>query len=84
MVIGTLGRIGAYWGMDDDRIDDPLADLDLEKAIHLRWTLRDIKGRRLAPSPVADEDIALLTARGLVEVSNGVPRLTEAGHDAIT
>ncbi|UFZ05993.1 hypothetical protein LQG66_06705 [Bradyrhizobium ontarionense] len=69
--------------MDDHTDDDPFADLALEKAIHLRWTLRDIKAHRLAMSPVDDEDLALLTERGLVDVSDGVPTLTEAGLDAI-
>ncbi|MGJ4996016.1 hypothetical protein ACQR0Z_16435 [Bradyrhizobium sp. HKCCYLS3077] len=69
--------------MDDHAIDDPFADLELDKAIHLRWTLRDIKANRLTLSPVSDEDLSLLTERGLVEVSDGVPALTDAGQDAI-
>ncbi|NPU14681.1 MULTISPECIES: hypothetical protein [Bradyrhizobium] len=69
--------------MDAHDIDDPFSDLDLEKAIHLRWTLRDIKAHRLTLSPIADDDLSLLTERGLVEVSDGVPTLTEAGQDAI-
>ncbi|MGJ5178976.1 hypothetical protein ACQR16_13200 [Bradyrhizobium oligotrophicum] len=62
---------------------NPFADLALEKAIHLRWALRDIKARRLALSPVAEEDLSLLAERGLVDVSDGVPTLTDAGQDAI-
>ena len=58
-------------------------DLALERAIHLRWTLRDIKARRLVLSPVSDEDLTLLTERGLVEMKDGVPVLTEAGLDLI-
>jgi hypothetical protein len=69
--------------MDDHTSADPFADLELEKAIQLRWTLRDIKAHRLTLSPVGDEDLSLLTERGLVEVSDGVPKLTEAGHEAI-
>ena len=69
--------------MDDHTATDPFADLELEKAIHLRWTLRDIKAHRLTLSPVQDEDLSLLTERGLVEVSDGVPTLTEAGLEAI-
>jgi hypothetical protein len=69
--------------MDDHTAADPFADLALEKAIHLRWTLRDIKAHRLALSPVQDEDLSLLAERGLVEVSDGVPTLTEAGLEAI-
>jgi len=69
--------------MNDQDIADPFADLELEKAIHLRWTLRDIKAQRLTLSPVADDDLSLLAERGLVEVSDGVPTLTEAGHETI-
>jgi len=58
-------------------------DLALERAIHLRWTLRDIKAKRLVLSPVSDEDLTLLTERGLVEVKDGVPVLTDAGLDII-
>ncbi len=67
----------------EDRDDNPFADLGLERAIQLRWTLRDIKAHRLLLSPVNDEDLSLLTERGLVEVSDGVPTLTQAGLDAI-
>ncbi|MGJ4885236.1 MULTISPECIES: hypothetical protein [unclassified Bradyrhizobium] len=70
--------------MDAHDPEDPFADLALEKAIHLRWTLRDIKAHRLTLSPVADEDLSLLTERGLVELTDGVPTLTEAGQDAIS
>jgi hypothetical protein len=59
------------------------SDLALERAIHLRWTLRDIRARRLLLSPVSDEDLALLTERGLVETRDGVPVLTEAGQGLI-
>jgi hypothetical protein len=69
--------------MDAHDIDDPFSDLDLAKSIHLRWTLRDIKAHRLTLSPIADDDLSLLTERGLVELSDGVPTLTEAGQDAI-
>lgn len=58
---------------------DPFTDLGLERAIYLRWTLRDIRGRRLKLSPVSDDDLTLLTARGLVEVQDGMPILTDAG-----
>jgi len=67
----------------EDRDDNPFADLALERAIHLRWTLRDIKAHRLILSPVNDEDLSLLTERGLVQVNDGVPMLTQAGLDAI-
>ena len=62
---------------------NPFADLGLERAIHLRWTLRDINAKRLVLSPVSNDDLSLLTERGLVELNNGVPKLTEAGLDVI-
>jgi hypothetical protein len=62
---------------------NPFADLGLERAIHLRWTLRDINARRLVLSPVSDDDLSVLTERGLVELNDGVPRLTEAGLEVI-
>ena len=69
--------------MDTHDNDDPFADLALDKAINLRWTLRDIKAQRLTRSPVTGDDLSLLAERGLVEVSDGVPTLTDAGLDAI-
>lgn len=62
---------------------NPFADLALEQAIHLRWALRDIRARRLTLSPVNDDDLRLLTERGLVEVADGVPVLTQAGQDTL-
>jgi hypothetical protein len=62
---------------------NPFADLELERAIHLRWTLRDISAKRLTLSPVSDDDLSLLTERGLVEVQDGMPQLTKAGQDVI-
>jgi len=62
---------------------NPFADLGLERAIHLRWTLRDISAKRLVLSPVSDDDLSVLTERGLVELDEGVPRLTKAGLEVI-
>jgi hypothetical protein len=61
----------------------PLADFDLERAIALRWTLRDIKASRLKLSPVDHNDLKTLIDLGLVEMRDGVPVLTKAGHDAL-
>lgn len=63
--------------------DNPFADLPLEQAIHLRWAMRDIRARRLALSPVNDDDLRLLTERGLVELTDGGPALTQAGLDTL-
>jgi len=60
-------------------LDNPFAEFKLEKAIGLRWTLRDIQARRIKMSPVSDEDLRLLTDLGLIEVRDEGPVLTQAG-----
>ena len=60
-------------------VDNPFAELGLERAIGLRWTLRDIQARRLKMSPVSDEDLRVLTELGLIEVRDEGPVLTQAG-----
>jgi hypothetical protein len=67
--------------MSDDTT--PFADFSLERAIALRWTLRDIKGKRLRMSPVSESDIAILSQLGLIEIQDDAPVLTQAGHDAL-
>ncbi|KRR03190.1 hypothetical protein [Bradyrhizobium valentinum] len=59
--------------------DNPFAEFSLEKAIALRWTLRDIQARRLKMSPVSDEDLRTLTGLGLIEVRDEGLVLTPAG-----
>ncbi|HTB02605.1 MAG TPA: hypothetical protein VK804_19250 [Bradyrhizobium sp.] len=61
----------------------PFVQFSLEKAIALRWTLRDIKANRLKLSPVSASDLATLTELGLIEMRDDVPVLTQAGHDAL-
>jgi len=60
-------------------VDNPFAELGLERAIDLRWTLRDIQARRLQMSPVSDEDLRVLTELGLIELRDEGPVLTQAG-----
>jgi hypothetical protein len=62
---------------------NPFAEFDLERTIGLRWTLRDIKAKRLKLSPVSESDLATLTNLGLIEMRDNVPILTNAGHDAL-
>jgi hypothetical protein len=62
---------------------NPLADFELERAIALRWTLRDIKAKRLKLSPVNDVDLRALIDLRLVEVRDDAPVLTNAGHAAL-
>jgi hypothetical protein len=56
---------------------------DRERAITLRWILRDIKANRLKLSPVDELDLRELIEMGLVETRNDVPVLTSAGIRAI-
>jgi hypothetical protein len=60
-------------------MENPFAELSLEKAIGLRWTLRDIQARRLKMSPVSDVDLAVLKDLGLIDVRDEGPVLTPAG-----
>jgi hypothetical protein len=61
----------------------PFADFDLDRAIALRWTLRDIKAKRLKLSPVGDDDLRTLMGLQLVEMRDDGPVLTLAGHDVL-
>jgi hypothetical protein len=63
--------------------ETPFAHLSLERAIALRWTLRDIKAKRLKLSPVNETDLATLTELGLIEMRENAPVLTQAGQDAL-
>lgn len=59
------------------------APADRERAIVLRWVLRDIKANRLKLSPVDQLDLRDLIEMGLVEMRGDVPLLTNAGDNAI-
>jgi hypothetical protein len=61
----------------------PFAHLGLERAIELRWALRDIKAQRLKLSPVSPADLAALTDLGLIEIHDDGPALTQAGQDVL-
>lgn len=62
---------------------NPFAHLTLERAITLRWALRDILANRTKFLPLADADLQLLIEMGLVEVHDDEPSLTEPGLAAI-
>jgi hypothetical protein len=59
------------------------ARADRNRAIDLRWVLRDIKSNRLKWSPVNPHDLRMLTIMGLVEVRDDAPVLTNAGVSVI-
>jgi hypothetical protein len=67
----------------NDELASPMAELSADAAMHLRWVLRDIKGKRLKLSPVSPEDLRTLIEMGLVEMRNEVPALTNKGDRAI-
>lgn len=63
--------------------ESPFAAFDLEKAIALRWALRDIVAKRMKLTPVNQDDLRTLTELGYVEVQDGTPVVTQAGLDAL-
>ena len=54
-----------------------------DRAVALRWVLRDIKNNRLKWSPVDQNDLRILMEMGLVELRDDGPVLTNAGLNAI-
>ena len=66
-----------------DQPASPLAGLSLDRAIHLRWVLRDIKSERTEFSPVSPDDLRTLIEMGLIEMQDDEPVLTNEGHRAL-
>jgi hypothetical protein len=58
-------------------------NLESERAIALRWALRDIRGDRLKLSPVKEADLQSLIDLGFVEMKDDSPVVTEAGLAAL-
>jgi hypothetical protein len=63
--------------------DRPLANFNLEKAIALRWALRDIVAKRTRLSPLKADDLQTLLDLGLAEMRDDQPVVTEAGLAAL-
>jgi hypothetical protein len=61
----------------------PLTGLDLDTAIRLRWTLRDIKAKRTKTATVSPGDLKTLIEMGLVKMRDEAPTLTNEGHQAL-
>jgi hypothetical protein len=59
------------------------APVDRDRAIILRWVLRDIRSNRLKLSPVNQQDLRDLIDMGLAEMRNDAPVLTNIGVNAI-
>src|SRR3954463_11576224 len=60
-----------------------LANFELEKAIALRWALRDIVAERTRLTPPKDDELQTLLDLGLVEMRDDHPVVTEAGLAAL-
>jgi hypothetical protein len=56
---------------------------DRDRAIDLRWILRDIRANRLKSLQSREHDLNVLIEFGLVEMRDSVPQLTNAGVNAI-
>ena len=66
-----------------DQPASPLAGLSLDRAIHFRWVLRDIKSERTKLSPVSPDDLRTLIEMDLIEMQDDEPVLTNEGHRAL-
>jgi len=75
----ALATIGVPARLKIMSAEKSFATLSLERAIELRWTLRDIQTDRLSLMPASDDDLTVLTELGLVEMQDGVPVVTPAG-----
>jgi hypothetical protein len=80
---GQPGRTQADGEKMNDQPDSPLAQLSLDRAIRLRWTLRDTKSKRTKFSPADPGDMNALIEMGLVEMRDEVPLLTSKGDRAL-
>jgi len=69
---------GRYATMSEQP-SSPLAGLDIETAIRLRWALRDIKAKRTKLSLSGPDDLKRLIELGLVEMHDEAPTLTNEG-----
>jgi hypothetical protein len=58
-----------------------LKSLGLDKAIRLRWALRDINSNRTDWLPVSPKDLHILASMRLIETIDGKPVITVAGMD---
>ena len=61
----------------------PLAGLDLDTVIRLRWALRDIKAKRTKLTPVSQSDLETLIEMGLIEMRDDALMVTNKGHQAL-
>jgi hypothetical protein len=62
---------------------DPFNGIDLQEAIDLRWTLRDIRAKRCKLSPINPSHLEKLKTMNFIEMHDDEPVLTTAGLDAL-
>lgn len=62
---------------------DELPGVDPLRSIDLIWTLRDIKAKRTQLLPVDPDHLRELIELGLVELRDGAPAITNAGHQVL-
>jgi hypothetical protein len=63
--------------------EDRFAGLDIDRAIRLRWVLRDIKAKRTKLSPLSSDDLQTLIGMGLVELQDDTAAVTSEGDQAL-
>jgi hypothetical protein len=73
----------ASQGVMPEQRSSPWVELDLDTAIRLRWTLRDIKAKRTKLTPLNPSDLKTLIELGLVEMRDDAPMLTNEAHRAL-
>ena len=73
----------ASQGVMAEQRSSPWVGLDLDTAIRLRWTLRDIKAKRTKLTPINPSDLKTLIELGLVEMRDDAPMLTNEAHQAL-
>jgi hypothetical protein len=80
--LGAEPKSALLMAIVEPDIYTPRADRD--RAVALRWVLRDIENSRWNWSLVDQDDVRILIEIGLVEMRDSAPMLTNAGVSAIT
>jgi hypothetical protein len=62
---------------------DPFSGIELQEAIDLRWTLRDIRAKRWKLSFLNPSHLKKLKLMNLIETNDDEPALTKAEFDAL-
>jgi hypothetical protein len=64
--------------------ENPFADLDIQRAIELRWALRDIRAKRWKLTPIDRTHLQMLIDMGLAEMREDELVITTSGLDVIS